>query len=118
MSEGILNLVVHDPFAESINNDSSSNELSHPPVHIRMQQRNGKKSITTIQGVDGWVDMAKFNKLSSILAKKFNCSCSISKVSPDGDRILQLQGDHRMGVHLFLIENSIVEKEHIKVHGF
>ena len=34
-------------------------------------------------------------------------------------QVIQLQGDHRMAVQTFMIDNKVVKKkEEIKVHGF
>ena len=43
-------------------------------VHIRIQQRNAKKTITTIEGLDTSIDI---KRLLKYIKKKFNCNGSI-----------------------------------------
>lgn len=83
-------------------------------VHIRIQQRNAKKTITTIEGLDSSIDI---KKLMKYIKKKFNCNGSIIKTEVDID-IIQLQGDQRDNMKNFLIKENIVSKDFIKVHGF
>mmetsp|Transcript_20015 Transcript_20015/g.60490 ORF Transcript_20015/g.60490 Transcript_20015/m.60490 type:complete len:92 (+) Transcript_20015:379-654(+) len=47
-----------DPFAEAGDNEDSGKDY----VHIRVQQRNGKKSLTTIQGLEKNFDYKKVLK--------------------------------------------------------
>jgi translation initiation factor 1 len=82
-------------------------------IHIRTQQRNGRKSLTTVQGVN-----PKINKKTILKAckKKFNCNGTIVENVELGD-IIQLQGDQRKVVAQFLIDEKIAKKDVIKVHG-
>merc|ERR1712216_1029958 len=73
-------------------------------IHIRVQQRNGRKSLTTVQGLN-----PKINK-------KFNCNGCIVE-DPDHGDIVQLQGDQRKQIATFLLEAKISKKALIKVHG-
>ena len=83
-------------------------------VHIRMYQRNGKKSITTIQGIDDKYDL---HKLLKVLKNEFACNGCIVKNNDNGE-IIQLQGDKRNDVNQFLIEIGMCRKDEIKIHGF
>ena len=82
-------------------------------IHIRTQQRNGRKSLTTVQGVN-----PKNNKkvILKECKKKFNCNGTIVDDPELGD-IIQLQGDQRKLVAQFLIDEKIAKKDVIKVHG-
>ena len=91
-------------------NEDESNNI----VHIRIQQRNGKKSITTIQGIDEKYDQYKILK---VFKKEFACNGSIVE-NEDYGEIIQLQGDQRNNISEFLIEVGICKKNEIKIHGF
>ena len=83
-------------------------------VHIRMHQRNGRKCITTLEGLPQDHD---FRKILRHTKKLFSCNGSISS-DDDGLKVLQLQGDKRKDLRDFLITQDIVHKEGIKTHGF
>lgn len=88
---------------------------SDQKVHIRIQQRNGRKSITTIEGVDRDLD---FKKILRYMKKNFRCN---GKAHLDDSLgiVIQLQGDQRVNAQNFLVDMSIVAKrENIIVHGF
>ena len=82
-------------------------------VHIRMQQRNGRKCITTVQGLDQALDLKKILKA----LKKQEC-CNGTVVDDDHmGQVLQFQGDQRDAVAKFLLQNEIVDSAKIKKHG-
>ena len=83
-------------------------------IHIRIQQRNGRKTITTIQGLPKELD---FVKLVKAFKKEFACSGNIVKDEELGD-VIQMAGDQRLKVKQFITEKGIVKKDKIKVHGF
>jgi translation initiation factor 1 len=83
-------------------------------IHIRIQQRNGKKSITTIQGIDDKYDL---KKIMNVLKKEFACNGCIINDDNFGE-IIQLQGDQRSNVSEFLSEVGICKANNIKIHGF
>eukprot|EP01138_Halocafeteria_seosinensis_P005673 gb/GECG01005800.1/.p1 GENE.gb/GECG01005800.1/~~gb/GECG01005800.1/.p1 ORF type:complete len:112 (+),score=15.94 gb/GECG01005800.1/:1-336(+) len=84
-------------------------------VHIRVQQRNGRKCITSIQGLDDDLDLKRILKY---LKKRYNCNGSIIKDKELGE-VIQLQGDQRQNVREFLLGEEIYDKpERIVIHGF
>jgi len=82
-------------------------------VHIRVQQRNGRKCITTVQGLDSQLDLKKILKA----VKKAECCNGTVVEDDDMGQVLQFQGDQRDSVANFLTSNEIVEKSKIKKHG-
>jgi len=61
MSIDIQNLDTRDPFTAQDNPvDGGSNQATY--IHIRNQQRNGRKSLTTIQGIDKQYDCKRILK--------------------------------------------------------
>eukprot|EP01092_Planopodium_desertum_P010007 TRINITY_DN4400_c0_g1_i1.p1 TRINITY_DN4400_c0_g1~~TRINITY_DN4400_c0_g1_i1.p1 ORF type:complete len:126 (+),score=22.22 TRINITY_DN4400_c0_g1_i1:44-379(+) len=108
----VQNLTTFDPFKDAEDGfvDSKKENL----VHIRIQKRNGRKSITTIQGMADDLDL---KKLLKAFRKEFACNGTLLHDEEMGE-IIQLQGDQRQNVFEFLIEEEICKKSGIKIHGF
>lgn len=83
-------------------------------VHIRMQQRNGKKSLTTIQGLADDLDLKKILKA---LKKQFSTNGTILNDKEVGE-VIQVQGDQRRAVADFLVQYKILSRDEVVVHGF
>ena len=82
-------------------------------VHIRVQQRNGRKCITTVQGLDAALDLKKILKA----IKKAECCNGTVVEDEEMGQVLQFQGDQRDAVGKFLTENEIVDASKVKKHG-
>merc|ERR1711988_1303950 len=82
-------------------------------IHIRVQQRNGRKCITTVQGLDAQLDLKKILKA----IKKAECCNGTVVEDEEMGQVLQFQGDQRDAVGKFLTENEIVDASKIKKHG-
>ncbi|GMM49465.1 translation initiation factor eIF1 [Starmerella bacillaris] len=104
------NLSSFDPFAES---GDSKTQIANQ-IHIRCQQRNGRKTITTVQGIPSEYDLKRILKT---LKKEFGCNGHINKDEELGD-VLQFQGDQRQKVLDFLTTALEIPKTDIKMHGF
>ena len=96
-----------DPFA-------SDTKGSGTKVHIRIQQRNRRKSILTIQGLEDDLDI---KRIFRAMRKLFKCNGAVINDEEYGD-IIQLQGDHRQAVKEFLVSQDIYKGEQVIVHGF
>ena len=100
-------------FTES---DSEIDNYNHI-VHIRLQQRNGRKTITIVHGIDDKYDL---NKLTQVFKKEFACNGCV-----DDDKIygkcIKLQGNHTKDIYDFLLEvfvyDKVLDKSNIKIHG-
>lgn len=103
-------LTLLDPFADT--GDSEAQATNY--IHIRIQQRNGRKTLTTVQGVPAEYDLKKILK---VLKKDFACNGNIVKDDEMGE-VIQLQGDQRVKVSEFLIKQLSLAKKNIKIHGF
>ncbi|KAK4485109.1 hypothetical protein RD792_007719 [Penstemon davidsonii] len=101
-----------DPFAEA--NVENSGAGTKEYVHIRVQQRNGRKSLTTVQGLK---KEFSYNKILKDLKKEFCCNGTVVQ-DPELGQVIQLQGDQRKNVSAFLVQAGIVKKDNIKIHGF
>lgn len=87
-------------------------EADNLEIHIHMQQRNGKKCLTLVDGLSKIKMKYNLDDFAKQLRKKFNCSGIVTK-----EKIIQLQGDHREGIKQYLIDQKIISKDKIKVHG-
>nr|AFD22856.1 eukaryotic translation initiation factor SUI1-like protein [Tamarix androssowii] len=83
-------------------------------VHIRIQQRNGRKSLTTVQGLKK--DFS-YEKILKDLKREFCCNGNVVQDKESG-KIIQLQGDQRKKVAQSLVQAGITKKDQIKIHGF
>ena len=130
-STKVLNFVAKDAFDavdETEGQDDSKNwrtkarKVIPRSVHIRNQQRNGRKSLTLIHGLP--TDL-KLPKLLRYMQKKFQTSGAILVPKDDeGNKksqefwVLQFQGDFRKDCYEFLLKYNVCEKEEVVLHGF
>ncbi|KAI8836177.1 putative RNA-binding protein eif1AD [Chytriomyces hyalinus] len=110
---GLQNLIAKDPFAD-IGDGDDIGDVQQGYIHVRIQQRNGRKTLTTVQGLAAEIDPKKVLKA---FKKQFACNGNIIEDEEHGECI-QLQGDQRTKVLQFLTEQEISSKEKIKIHGF
>ncbi|KAF2807788.1 anaphase-promoting complex subunit Apc5 [Mytilinidion resinicola] len=97
----IENLKSFDPFAEA-ESEPGETQQSQNYIHIRIQQRNGRKTLTTVQGLPKKFDQKKILK---VIKKKFACNGTIVNDTEMGE-VIQLQGDQRKDVHDFLVDKK------------
>jgi len=100
-----------DPFAEGGEENSKSQSGK---VHIRIQQRNGRKTLTTVQGIPLDYDLKKILK---VLKKDFATNGNIVEDEEMG-QIIQFQGDQRVKISEFLQDGLSIKKDKIQIHGF
>ncbi|KAJ4384527.1 Eukaryotic translation initiation factor eIF-1 [Didymella sp. IMI 355093] len=118
MSTGIQNLQSFDPFAEAEDTGGEvrvGNQQNY--IHIRIQQRNGRKTLTTVQGLPKKFDQKKILK---VIKKQFACNGTVVADTEMGE-VIQLQGDQRKDVQDFLTNKKDglgLDVKTIKVHGF
>jgi translation initiation factor 1 len=73
LSDNVLSSLV-DPFAEANAEDSGAGPGTKDYVHVRIQQRNGRKSLTTVQGLK---KEFSYNKILKDLKKEFCCNGTV-----------------------------------------
>jgi translation initiation factor 1 len=100
-----------DPFAETSNQKSGG----QGKVHVRVQQRSGRKCITTVQGLAEDLDLKRILKA---FKKNFSCNGAIVKDNETGGDVLQLSGDQRTNINEFLCDQEICVPGTIVLHGF
>lgn len=103
-----------DAFKDAEGQDGGDASVTKNYIHVRVQQRNGRKSLTTIQGIDPAVS---YKKVLKAFKKVFCCNGTVVE-DPELGNVIQLQGDQRKNVLQFLTEEGIAKKEVIKLHGF
>ncbi|KAM6500865.1 Translation initiation factor SUI1 [Amanita muscaria] len=109
----VQNLTKRDPFEDDPLADAADVGSQADYIHIRIQQRNGRKTLTTLQGLPKQYDS---KKLLKAFKKEFACNGTLVD-DPEMGQVIQLQGDQRAKVSGFLVDNGI-PKATIKVHGF
>jgi len=100
-----------DPEAELNKAASSGGEEGN--VHLRIQKRSGKKSLTIVQGLS----KEQANHALKRLRKKLCCNGTVVTDETFGT-VVQLQGDQREAVKAYLIQRNVVPANHLKVHGY
>ncbi|KAH7431930.1 hypothetical protein KP509_08G073900 [Ceratopteris richardii] len=115
MSEIDILSVSFDPFKEVDNStEFVPGVRSKGAVHVRVQQRNGRKCLTTAPGIS---KNFSYNKILKDLRKELCCNGNVVEDLELG-QVIQLQGDQRKNVAHFLTQRGIVKKEQVKLHGF
>ena len=86
--------------------------------HIRVQQRNGKKCITTLDGLEEDLDLKRICKA---MRNTFSCNGNVVMKEDEDTGVIQLQGDQRENIKKWLLDMEIIlknEVDRIVVHGF
>nr|XP_054101246.1 eukaryotic translation initiation factor 1-like [Callithrix jacchus] len=104
-----------NPFADASKGDDPSFPAgTEDYIHIRIQQRNGRKTLTIVQGIaDDDYDKKKLVKA----LKKFACNGTVTE-HPECGEAMQLQDDQRRNIRQFLLGTGLAKDDQLKVHGF
>ena len=87
---------------------------SEEKVHVRVQQRSGRKCITTVAGLADDLDVKRICKA---FKKNFSCNGAVQKDEDDSE-VIQLSGDQRTNVKEFLVDQEICTSDSVVLHGF
>jgi translation initiation factor 1 len=104
---------LNPPTKEYMFEDIETLDTPHLDIHVRVQQRNGRKCVTTIQGLP-----QKAGDLKA-LVREMKKALSTNGAIIDSEElgsIVQLQGDQRKTAQEFLVGRGI-SVEDIRVHG-
>ncbi|EER13448.1 Eukaryotic translation initiation factor, putative [Perkinsus marinus ATCC 50983] len=113
--------------AQELFGDQQDDDHQQNYIHIRNQQRNGRKSLTIIQGLPKQFSSKKilkhFKKVAEergavprsaqTFSQEFNCNGSITE-DPEFGKVIMIQGDKRKLVGDFLVHEGIAEKDFVK----
>jgi len=124
-STSAFSVSVHDHFlslapSRRITSFPFPDLLHHDARLTPTTERNGRKTLTTVQGLPKKFDQKKILK---VIKKKFACNGTVvaaTEVSDFGE-VIQLQGDQRKDVQDFLTDKKEglgLDLKTIKVHGF
>lgn len=106
-------IIFNSGFADFSDDETGEQQLLNDNyVHIRSQQRNGKKSITIIQNIPDEYDLVKIVKA---MRKIYACNGSLTNHKQFGD-VIMLQGDKRADVYEFITKVGLVKAEFVKIH--
>jgi translation initiation factor 1 len=106
-------VIFNNTFTEFSDEETGEQQLLQDSyVHIRSQQRNGKKSITIIQNMPDTYDL---KKLVKALRKVYACNGSLTAHKIYGD-VIMLQGDKRLDIYEFITKVGLVNPEYVKIH--
>jgi len=89
-------------------------EFTTSKVHIRLQMRTGKKSLTTISGIDQ--PKQDLELVLRSMRKMFNTNGTILNDEEFG-LIIQLQGDMRERAKEYLVRHEGYDVHNIIIHG-
>uniref|UniRef100_A0A2K6U563 SUI1 domain-containing protein n=1 Tax=Saimiri boliviensis boliviensis TaxID=39432 RepID=A0A2K6U563_SAIBB len=103
-----------NPFADASKGDDLFPAGTEDYIHIRIQQRNGRKTLTTVQGITDDYDK---KKLVKVFKKKFACNGTVTE-HPEYGEVIQLQGDQCNNTRQFLLETGLAKNDQLKVRGF
>ncbi|XP_058286483.1 eukaryotic translation initiation factor 1-like [Hylobates moloch] len=109
----IQNLHSFNPFADASKGDDLLPAGTEDYIHIRIQQKNGRKTLTTVQRIADDYDKKKLVKAF----KKFTCNGTVIE-HPEYGEVIQPQGDQRKNICQFLVELGLAKDDQLKVHGF
>lgn len=82
-------------------------------IHVRMQQRSGRKCLTTVEGLADDLDL---HKILRALKKTFKCNGAVVTDEELGE-ILQLSGDQRTNIREFFIDQEVCHDDQVVIHG-
>ncbi|XP_045153296.1 eukaryotic translation initiation factor 1-like [Echinops telfairi] len=110
----IQNLHSSDSFADASKGDDLLPAGTEDSIHLRVQQCNGRKTLTTVQGIADDYDK---QKLVKAFKKTLACNGTVVEHAEYGE-VIQLQGDQRKNIGQFLAEIGLAKEGQLKVHGF
>lgn len=104
-----------DPFQQQ--DIFAASSLAKNKYHVRVQQRNGRKCITTLDGLEDDLDL---KRICRAMRNAFSCNGNVTQ-KEDGSEVIQLQGDQRENIKQWLLEKEVIlkhEVHRIMIHGF
>ena len=92
---------------------TSTKKKKNNEIHIRVQQRNGRKCITTLVGLHPELD---FDRLAKEFRRRWGCN-GIVVDDAEAGKVIQLQGDQREHLTEFLVGEKLAKANNIKIFG-
>ncbi|XP_032695322.1 eukaryotic translation initiation factor 1-like [Lontra canadensis] len=98
-----------DPFADASKGDHLLPTGTEDYTHITIQQRNSRKTLTTVQGITDDYDK---KKLVKVFKKKFACHGALTEHLEYGE-VIQLQGDQHKNTCQFVVETGLAKDDQL-----
>lgn len=109
--------ICHDPHTLTINQcastshvqdeESKKSKMGNPCILVKLEQRNKRKCVTIVKGMDSVDTGMTIKKCAQKFSKRFACSASVQKTK-EGPEI-HVQGDIMWDIGEFLIETFEVD---------
>ena len=93
--------------------NATNASLDGGDVHIRVQQRTGRKSVTTVQGLNPKLNFERVNKE---FQKRWGCNGTVIDDKQAG-KVIQLQGNWSENIKQFLLEERLATDGNLKIHS-
>ncbi|EAN93618.1 putative Eukaryotic translation initiation factor 1 [Trypanosoma cruzi] len=92
---------------------SVQDALEAQKVHIRVQQRKGKKFVTSVQGLN---QALNFRRISREFQRRWGCNGTVI-VTPDAGTVIQLQGNWSEEIKKFLLDENMATEQNLEIHS-
>ncbi|XP_071469917.1 eukaryotic translation initiation factor 1-like [Marmota flaviventris] len=117
----IQNLRSFNSFADASKGDDLLPPGCEDYIHIIIQQRNGRETFTTVQGIaeagEGELCPSTIKIFFSKEKKKYACKCTIIELPKYGE-VIQLEDDQPKNTGQFLLETGLAKGQQGKDCGF
>ncbi|KAH8606389.1 putative Translation initiation factor SUI1 [Trypanosoma vivax] len=87
--------------------------LGAQKVHIRVQQRKGKKFVTSVQGLNQDLN---FRRINREFQRRWGCNGTVISTS-DAGKVIQLQGDWSHHIRKFLLDEHMATEQNLEIHS-
>ncbi|AYU79207.1 putative translation factor sui1 [Leishmania major strain Friedlin] len=87
--------------------------LGGQKVHIRVQQRKGKKFVTTVQGLN---QKLNFRRINREFQRRWGCNGTVIS-TPDAGTVIQLQGNWSENIKQFLLDEHMATENNLEIHS-
>uniref|UniRef100_A0A6C0EMN3 SUI1 domain-containing protein n=1 Tax=viral metagenome TaxID=1070528 RepID=A0A6C0EMN3_9ZZZZ len=105
-----MNSIINDIEAEI----TGRNAQKQQKMHVRIQQRTGRKNITILQGISLELDIKNILK---DMKKQFSCGGSVQRDENDLP-VVVLFGDQRQNILSYFITHDLATRDDFVLHGY
>ncbi|XP_048661681.1 eukaryotic translation initiation factor 1-like [Marmota marmota marmota] len=112
----IQNLRSFNSFADASKGDDLLPPGCEDYIHIIIQQRNGRETFTTVQGIAEELCPSTIKNFFSKEKKKYACKCTIIELPKYGE-VIQLEDDQPKNTGQFLLETGLAKGQQGKDRG-
>ncbi|KPA79170.1 putative translation factor sui1 [Leptomonas pyrrhocoris] len=87
--------------------------LGGQKVHIRVQQRKGKKFVTTVQGLN---QRLNFRRINREFQRRWGCNGTVINTT-DAGTVIQLQGNWSENIKQFILDEHMTTEINLEIHS-